>query len=122
MNPESAHVETKVVDGVHYHQYDIVIVGLYPTVGAEMKKTRPCVVISPDEMNGALHTVQVAPLTTNRRDYPWRVPIAFQRRKGMVALDQIRTIDRRRVSRTVGKASPRVVAAMKSVMHEMLVL
>jgi mRNA interferase MazF len=104
------------------NQYDIVIVGLDPTVGSEMKKTRPCVLLSPDEMNGALRTVQVAPLTTNRRSYPWRVPIAFQRRKGMVALDQIRTIDKRRISRRVGKASPNVVQALKSVIQEMLVL
>ena len=104
------------------NQYDIVIVGLDPTVGAEMTKTRPCVVVSPDEMNGALRTVQVAPLTTNRRSYPWRVPIGFQRRKGMVALDQIRTIDKKRVSRKVGKASPRVVQAVKAVIQEMLVL
>jgi len=104
------------------NRYDIVIVGLDPTIGAEMKKTRPCILISPDEMNGALQTVQVAPLTTNPRSYPWRVPITFQRKKGMVALDQIRTIDKRRVSRRVGKASPKVASEMKAVIHEMLVL
>ncbi|HEY3392887.1 MAG TPA: type II toxin-antitoxin system PemK/MazF family toxin, partial [Lacipirellulaceae bacterium] len=73
-------------------QYDIVLVGLDPTIGAEMKKTRPCLVISPDEMNDPLRTVQVAPLTTNVRAYPWRVSITFQRKRGMVALDQIQSI------------------------------
>ncbi len=102
-------------------QYDIVLVGLDPTVGAEMKKARPCIVISPDEMNDSLRTVQIAPLTTNVRVYPWRVPINFQRKKGMVALDQIRTIDKRRVVRRLGKARASVVAAIKSVIDEMLV-
>lgn len=102
-------------------QYDIVLVGLDPTVGAEMKKTRPRVLISPDEMNDSLRTVQIAPLTTNIRPYPWRVPITFQRKKGMVALDQIRTIDKRRVVKRLGKARPSVVSAIKLVIDEMLV-
>lgn len=60
-------------------QYDIFIVNLDPTVGSEIKKTRPCVVISPDEMNRPLRTVQIAPMTTNTNPYPWRAPITFQR-------------------------------------------
>jgi mRNA interferase MazF len=102
-------------------QYDILLVGLDPTLGAEMKKTRPCLLISPDEMNGSLRTVQVAPLTTNLSRYPWRVPINFQRKKGMVALDQIRTIDKKRVAKRLGKAGPPVVSAIKRVIDEMLV-
>jgi mRNA interferase MazF len=102
-------------------QYDIVLVGLDPTVGAEMKKTRPCIVISPDEMNQLLRTVQIAPLTTNIRAYPWRVPITFQRKKGMVALDQIRTIDKRRVIKRLGSARPPIVRHIKAVIDEMLV-
>ncbi len=102
-------------------QYDIVLVGLDPTVGAEMKKTRPCIVISPDEMNYSLRTVQVAPLTTNVQAYPWRVPITFQRKKGVVALDQIRTIGKRRVVRRLGKARPSVISSIKLVIDEMLV-
>ena len=102
-------------------QYEIVLVGLDPTIGAEMKKTRPCILISPDEMNDSLRTIQVAPLTTNVHAYPWRVPITFQRKKGMVALDQIRTIDKRRVSKRLGKARPAVVSAIKRVIDEMLV-
>lgn len=102
-------------------QYDIVLVGLDPTIGAEMKKTRPCLVISPDEMNDPLRTIQVAPLTTNVRAYPWRVSISFQRKKGMVALDQIRTIDKRRVLRRLGKAPQGVSRRVKAVIEEMLV-
>jgi mRNA interferase MazF len=102
-------------------QYDIVLVGLDPTIGAEMKKTRPCLVISPDEMNDSLRTIQVVPLTTNTRTYPWRVRITFQRKKGMVALDQIRTIDNRRVIKRLGKAGPAVSRAIKSTIDEMLV-
>lgn len=102
-------------------QYTIVLVGLDPTIGAEMKKTRPCIVISPDEMNDFLQTVQIAPLTTNTRPYPWRVRITFQRKKGMVALDQIRTIDKRRVLKRLGSARPPIVAAIKRVLDEMLV-
>jgi mRNA interferase MazF len=63
-------------------QYDICIVALDPTLGAEIQKTRPCLVISPDEMNGPLQTVQVAPMTSNVHAYPWRVPIAFQGKEG----------------------------------------
>jgi len=102
-------------------QYEIVLVGLDPTIGAEMKKTRPCIVISPDDMNDGLRTVQIAPLTTNARRYPWRVPINFQRKRGMVALDQIRTIDKRRITKRLGKGRPAVVRGIKAVIDEMLV-
>ena len=90
-------------------QYDVFVVSLDPTIGAEIQKTRPCVVVSPDQMNGSLQTVQVAPMTTNTRDYPWRVAITFQDKKGMVALDQIRTVDRRRLIRKLGKADEAVM-------------
>jgi mRNA interferase MazF len=102
-------------------QYSIVLVGLDPTMGAEMRKTRPCIVISPNEMNDWLHTIQIAPLTTNTRPYPWRVAVTFQRKKGMIALDQIRTVDRRRIIKSLGKARPSTVVAIKNVLEEMLV-
>ena len=102
-------------------QYDIVVVGLDPTVGAEIQKRRPCIVITPDEMNGPLRTVQIAPLTTNVHEYPWRVPITFQKKSGMVALDQIRTVDKKRLVRRVGRASRPVIEGVKHVIHEMLV-
>lgn len=102
-------------------QYEIFIVSLDPTIGAEIKKVRPCVVISPDEMNSSLQTVQVAPMTTNARAYPWRVPIVFQGKGGMVALDQLRTIDKRRLIKRVGRVGRSTIARIKRVFHEMLV-
>lgn len=102
-------------------QYDIHIVVLDPTLGAEMTKTRPCLVISPDPMNKHLKTVQIAPLTTNTQPYPWRVPIRAIGKAGMVALEQIRTVDQRRLLRKVGRASPSAIQAVKAALHEMLV-
>jgi mRNA interferase MazF len=102
-------------------QYDIYIVGLDPTVGAEMKKTRPCLVLSPDEMNKHMLTVQVAPLTTTTRAYPWRVPIQFEKKSGMVALDQLRTVDRRRLPKRAGRASKSAIEKVKTTLHEMLI-
>lgn len=102
-------------------QYDIFIVSLDPTIGAEIQKTRPSLLISPDEMNGSLRTVQVAPMTTNVRAYPWRVPITFRGKKGMVALDQIRPVDKRRLIKKIGHAGRTVVDRVKQVIHEMLV-
>lgn len=102
-------------------QYDIYIVNLDPTVGSEVQKTRPCLIISPDEMNDHLHTVQVAPLTSTTREYPWRVPIKFQGKNGMVALDQIRTVDKARLVRKVGKAPLQVADEVRASLREMLV-
>lgn len=102
-------------------QYDIYIVALDPTVGAEMQKTRPSVVISPAEMNGSLQTIQIAPLTSTLNALPWRVPITFQGKKGMVVLDQIRTVDKRRLIRKAGRAGRAVVEKIKQVIREMLV-
>ncbi|MBI4493488.1 MAG: type II toxin-antitoxin system PemK/MazF family toxin [Chloroflexi bacterium] len=83
-------------------RFDVVLVRLDPTRGSEMRKTRPCVVVSPDEMNQALRTVVVAPMTTQGHAYPWRVPVAFGGQAGRIALDQIRTVDRERLARRVG--------------------
>jgi mRNA interferase MazF len=102
-------------------QYEIFIVSLDPTIGAEIKKTRPCVLISPDEMNVPLQTVQVAPMTSSVRRYSWRVPIAFQGKAGMIALDQIRTVDKSRLVKRVGRASRAVVERIRQVLREMLV-
>jgi mRNA interferase MazF len=88
---------------VEVARFDVVIVRLDPTQGSEMRKTRPCLVISPTEMNLALRTCVVAPMTTQGRPYPWRIPVNFGGRNGRVALDQIRTIDRERI---VGHAGP----------------
>jgi len=104
------------------NQYDIYIANLDPTRGSEIKKTRSCIIISPDEMNAHLRTVQIAHLTSNTRPYPWRVSIRFRRKNGMVALDQIRTVDKSRLVKKASKATPRVIDGVKAVIHEMLVL
>lgn len=81
---------------------EVWLVSLDPTQGAEIQKTRPCAVISPDEMNVHLMTVIVAPMTTMRRNYPSRVGVRFRRRTGQIALDQIRAIDRQRLVKKLG--------------------
>ena len=84
-------------------RFDVLLVTLDPTQGHKIRKTRPCVVISPDEMNRHIGTVIVAPMTTKGREYPTRVPIVFQRKKGQVVLDQIRTVDKTRLVKRLGK-------------------
>ncbi len=88
--------------GVVISRFDVFLVRLDPTEGPEIQKTRPCVVISPDEMNRNIQTVIVAPVTTGGQPYPSRVPLEFQRRAGQIVLDQIRTVDRRRLIRRLG--------------------
>lgn len=83
-------------------RFEVYLVSLDPTVGSEIQKTRPCLVISPDEMNQYLNTVIVAPMTTKGRDYPTRVPCRFQGRTGQVVLDQIRTVDKGRLVSRLG--------------------
>lgn len=87
-------------------RFDVFLIKLDPTVGHEIRKTRPCVVISPDEMNRHLGTVIVAPLTTQGKDYPTRVGVTFQRKFGKVVLDQIRTVDKARLVKKLGALSP----------------
>lgn len=86
-------------------RFEVHLVRLDPTEGSEIRKARPCVIISPDEMNRHIRTVIVAPMTTRGRDYPTRVPVAFQRKKGQVVLDQIRTVDKERLVRRLGRIS-----------------
>jgi mRNA interferase MazF len=83
-------------------RFDIFLVNLDPTKGSEIKKTRPCVVISPDEMNMHLNTAIIVPMTTKRKIYPSRVEVTFDSKKGQIVLDQIRTIDRSRLVKKVG--------------------
>ena len=84
---------------------DVQLVRLDPTLGSEIRKTRPCVVISPDELNQHLRTVIVAPMTTGGHAYPWRVACRFQNRSGFVALDQLRTVDNERLIKRLGRLS-----------------
>lgn len=91
---------------------DVYLVNLDPTIGSEIKKTRPCVVISPDEMNRHLRTAIVAPLTSRGRLYPTRVRCLFDDREGLVVLDQIRTVDVTRLVRKVGRIEPATMTAV----------
>ncbi len=84
------------------NRFDVFLVNLDPTIGREIKKTRPCLVISPDEMNHFISTVIIAPMTTKGRGYPTRISCKFKRKTGEVALDQIRTIDKRRLVKHLG--------------------
>ena len=86
-------------------RFDVFLVSLDPTIGHEIRKTRPCVVISPDEMNRPIGTVIVAPMSTKSRDYPTRVDCTFQGRQGQVVLDQIRTVDKERLVKCLGSLS-----------------
>jgi mRNA interferase MazF len=98
-------------------RFDVFLINLDPTVGSEIKKTRPCVVISPDEMNLYINTVIVAPMTTAGKDYPTRVPCQFQGKKGRIVLDQIRTIDKSRLIRKIGTIDSQVQAEVISTLQ-----
>ena len=98
---------------------DVVLVDLDPTRGGEIRKTRPCVVVSPDELNAHLGTVVVAPLTTGSHSYPFRVPCRFGGKAGHVVIDQIRTIVRERFVRRLGKLSPATLGHVLTVLQEM---
>jgi mRNA interferase MazF len=100
-------------------RFDVYLVGLGPTVGSEIKKTRPCAVISPDEMNSYIATVIVAPMTTRGRPYPTRVGCRFGGKSGQVVLDQIRTVDKARLVRRLGRLSPSTQAEVLSALAEM---
>jgi mRNA interferase MazF len=84
-------------------RFDVFLVNLDPTIGSEIHKTRPCVVISPDEMNKYIATVIVAPMTTKGQSYPTRVPCQFQGKDGQIVLDQIRTVDKTRLVKQLGQ-------------------
>jgi len=98
---------------------EVYLVQLDPTRGSEIRKTRPCLVVSPDELNHHLLTVIVAPMTTGGQAYPWRVQCRFQSRAGFVAIDQLRTVDTERLVRRLGRLSPNSVAAVMAVLQEM---
>ncbi|TDK46686.1 type II toxin-antitoxin system PemK/MazF family toxin [Algoriphagus formosus] len=102
-------------------QYQIVLVNLDPTVGSEIKKTRPCVIISPDEMNRHLRTIVLAPMTSNLKPYPTRVAVFQNNRPGMMVIDQIRTVDKSRIMRILGKLSSDEIVLCKRVIQETFV-
>lgn len=102
-------------------QYEIYTLDLDPTVGSEMKKIRPCVIISPDEMNDNLNNVIIAPMTSIIKKYPTRVKVDFEGKKGAIVLDQIRTVDKSRIIKNMGKLEKDVIKNIKKVLKEMLI-
>ncbi len=102
-------------------QYDIFLISLDPTIGHEIKKVRPCVVISPNEMNNNISTIIIAPMTTRSHSYPTRIPIKFEDKKGWVVLDQIRALDRKRFVKKLGKLNKETILKVKKIIQEMLV-
>ncbi len=100
-------------------RFEVYLVALNPAVGHEIQKTRPCVIVSPDEMNRHIQTVIVAPMTTVRRDYPTRVTCTFENRRGQIVLDQIRTVDRKRLVRNLGKINRQARSSVLQILQEM---
>ncbi len=98
---------------------EIYLVNLDPTIGSEIQKTRPCLVISPDEINRHLRTVVVAPLTSRGRLYPTRVPCTFDGREGLIVLDQIRTVDTLRLVKRLGQIDPGTMTAVLTALGKM---
>jgi len=105
--------------GVVVSRFDVYIVNLDPIQGSEIQKTRPCLIISPDEMNRHIGTVIIAPMTTKGRDYPTRINLTFQGRKGQIILDQIRTIDKARLIKRLGKIDKNTAQKVLELLSEM---
>ena len=99
-------------------QYQIILVNLDPTLGSEIKKSRPCIVISPDEMNKFLNTVVIAPMTTSSKNYPTRIEVKHDNKIGWIVLDQIRTIDKQRIIKDLGRLTKSEINELKSVLKE----
>jgi mRNA interferase MazF len=105
--------------GMVVARFNVFLVGLDPITGSEIQKTRPCLVISPDEMNLHLATVIVAPMTTKGKLYPSRIPVSFQEKDGRIALDQIRTVDKTRLIKKLGTIDTDEQKAVLSALAEM---
>jgi mRNA interferase MazF len=101
------------------NRFDVYLINLDPTVGSEIQKTRPCLIISPDEMNRYIRTVMVAPMTTAVKDYPTRVSCKFKKKKGQIVLDQIRTIDKTRLIKKLGTINPETQIEVISVLQRL---
>lgn len=101
-----------------YEQYSIVLVNLNPTIGSEIKKTRPCVIISPNEINFNINTLIIAPMTSKSKNYPTRIKVD---ENSYIVLDQIRTIDKKRVIKKLGELDIETVLKIKQIIKEMLV-
>jgi mRNA interferase MazF len=102
-------------------QYEVYLISLDPTIGHEIKKARPCVIISPDEMNKNISTIIIAPMTTQSHFYPTRIPLKFTGKDAWIVLDQLRTVDKKRLIRKLGKIEQVIINQVKSIIKEMLV-
>ena len=102
-------------------QYQIVLVNLDPTVGSEIKKTRPCVIVSPNEMNKFLNTIVVAPMTSTSKAYPTRIAVNHNQQNGWVVIDQINTIVRQRIIKILGELSEKEILKVKKIIKETFV-
>lgn len=102
-------------------QYEVFWISLDPTQGNEIAKTRPCVVVSPDELNRSLRTVVIIPITSTVKQYPWRVNCIIQNKNGSMASDQIRVVDKTRLGSKIGNLSTKEIRELKRVLQEMLV-
>ena len=102
-------------------QYEVYLITLDPTIGHEIKKARPCLIISPDEMNKNISTVIIAPMTTQSRFYPTRIPLRFTGKEVWIVLDQLRTVDRKRLIKKLGEIDQKTINKVKSTIKEMLV-
>jgi mRNA interferase MazF len=100
-------------------RFEVYLVNLDPTVGSEIKKTRPCLIVSPDEMNRHIATVIIAPMTTKGRNYPTRVSCKFEGKSGQVVLDQLRTVDKKRVVKKLGRIDKKTQQSVLSTLAEM---
>jgi len=98
---------------------EVYLVNLEPTVGSEVRKTRPCVIVSPDEMNQSIRTIVIAPMTSKQKNYKSRVALRFDGKQGQVMLDQIRTIDKKRLITKLGTLSVKELKSILSVLQEM---
>ena len=105
--------------GMVIKQYEVYLINLDPTIGHEIQKTRPCLVLSPDEMNDNIRTVIIAPMTTKSHVYPTRIPVRFDKKSGWIVLDQIRTVDKARLLKKLGRISSREIAAVKDIIKQM---
>jgi len=101
------------------NRFDVYLINLDPTIGSEIQKARPCLIISPDEMNRHIRTVIVAPMTTAGKDYPTRVSCKFKKKKGRIVLDQIRTIDKTRLIKKLGSINPETQVEVISVLQRL---
>lgn len=107
--------------GVVINQYEIYLINLDPMQGHEIKKTRPCLIISPDEINHNIGTVIIAPMTTKSHDYPTGIPVNFKNKDGWIVLDQIRTVDKTSLVKKLGIIKEEQIIQVKKILKEMLV-